>query len=283
MRFLHVSDIHLLDLRGVRLWRYANKRITGRLNLVLHRGRRHDESIFDRIVERGQSLGVDRVVVTGDLTNLSLESEFEYCRSRLAALRVPVTVVPGNHDAYTRRSARLQVFERYMAAFMDGERLGTEAYPFIVRTDGVAMIGVSTAVATPPFVATGRIGAGQLERLGRMLERAADEQRARVVLLHHPPTPGVAKPRHDLTDLEGFGAVLRRFGAELVLHGHEHRSLETELRGPNGPIPIHGIASGTSRSTKPGRRASFSIYDVSPQSVTRVRYEWDGQSFAPAT
>src|SRR5690606_17485343 len=42
MRFLHTSDIHLLDLRGATPWSFLNKRITGGINLALRRGRQHD-------------------------------------------------------------------------------------------------------------------------------------------------------------------------------------------------------------------------------------------------
>ena len=106
LRFLHCSDIHLLDLAGVSIWRFLNKRVTGALNLALKRGRHHDQRLFDRIVEHARREGVDRLVVTGDLTNLSLEPEFELVRAKLDGAGLPVTVIPGNHDAYTRGAER---------------------------------------------------------------------------------------------------------------------------------------------------------------------------------
>jgi 3',5'-cyclic AMP phosphodiesterase CpdA len=277
LRFLHTSDIHLLDLRGVSPWRYLNKRITGRLNLALSRGRKHDGGLFDAMMEQLPGLEVDRVVVTGDLTNLSLESEFEHCRKKLDALPVPVTVIPGNHDTYTAGSHREKLFERYLGHHMDGERTGEADYPFVQRFDDVVLIGCSSAVPTPPFIATGRLGADQLQALDTVLEAA--QGKARVVLVHHPPTPGVSKPRHDLTDLHAFGDVIARRGAELVLHGHEHVRSDTELRGPHGAVPVHGIPSGTSLSDKPGRQASFSVYDVSATSIQRDLYSWNGTAF----
>lgn len=277
LRFLHTSDIHLLDLRGVRLWRYLNKRITGRLNLALRRGRKHDGELFDAMMEQARQLAIDRVVVTGDLTNLSLESEFEHCRDKLDALPLPVTVIPGNHDTYTAGSARDRLFERFLGHHMDGDRPAGGDYPFVQRFDDVVVIGMSSAVPTPPFMATGRVGPAQLEALDAVLESASGA--ARVVLVHHPPTPGVSKSHHRLLDLEQFGRVIRRHGAELVLHGHEHVCIETELCGPAGAVPVHGIASGTSLSAKPRRRASFSIYDVSAQTIRRDLYSWNGTTF----
>src|SRR5688572_29162172 len=165
LRFLHASDIHLLDLRGVALWRYFNKRLTGALNLLLRRRNAHDARLFDAMMAKCEPLGVERVVLTGDLTNLSLEPEFALVRRKLEALPVPATVIPGNHDAYTTSSARLRRFEQYLDPLMDGERIDDAPYPFVQRFDGVALIGVSTAIATLPLFATGRVGADQLARL----------------------------------------------------------------------------------------------------------------------
>jgi 3',5'-cyclic AMP phosphodiesterase CpdA len=281
-RFLHTSDIHFLDLEGVAPWRFLGKRTTGALNLWLRRRREHDVALFDRMAELVPSLHVDRVVVTGDLTNLALEPEFDLTRRKLDALPVPCTVIPGNHDTYTRGSARSERFERFLGHLMDGERLDGERYPFMERypSGGVALIGLSTAVPTPPFDATGRCGAGQLERLGRLLAAAAREKLARVVLIHHPPVAGVSKRSKKLVDLEAFGRVIAEHGAELVLHGHEHVRLETSLPGPDGDVPVHGLSSATSLSAKPRREASFSIYEVSPSGVSRDLYTWNGNEYA---
>lgn len=279
MRFLHTSDIHLLDLRGTPPWSFLNKRITGGLNLALLRGRQHDPGLFRQMMARVEDLEVDRVVVTGDLSNLSLESEFALCQRVFEELPVPVTVVPGNHDAYTPGAVRQKLFERYMMPFMAGERHDDSIYPFMAREGGVAFIGVSSAVATFPFSATGRVGRPQLERLTIMLRTAAAEGLARVVLIHHPPTPGVSKPRHDLRDQADFIRVIAAEGADLVLHGHEHRCVETFLPGPGHDVPVHGIASGTSLSPKPLRRASFSIYAFGEHGFERDLYQWNGTSF----
>ncbi len=280
LRFLHTSDIHLLDLSGVKPWRYLNKRFTGRVNLALKRGRSHDGRLFDRMVEMSPGLGVERLVVTGDLTNLALESEFELVQRTLRAAPVPVTVIPGNHDAYTRGSVRAGRFESFLGEFMEGEREGAAPYPFVQRFEGVALIGVSTAIASLPLYAVGRVGHEQLERLSAILEATGAEGRARVVLIHHPVVDGVSAARHDLLDRSAFGEVIARHGAELILHGHEHRRIETALPGPSGSVPVHGVSSGTAVSEKPGRQASFSVYEATAEHIRRELYIWNGSEFA---
>lgn len=278
LRFIHCSDIHLLDLVGTRPTRFLNKRLTGGVNLLLNRGHSHDHGMFDRIVERAREYAADRLVITGDVTNLALESEFELVRTKLRAAGLPVTVIPGNHDAYTRGSARARRFETYMGEFMEGERSGAD-YPFVQRFGDVALVGVSTAIPTLPLHAVGKVGDDQLARLGAMLTALDNDGLARVVLIHHPVTPGVAKPRHGLLDREAFAAVIAKHGAELILHGHEHRRIDGELPGPRGPVTVHGIGSGTYLSQKPGKHGAFSLYDVSPRSITRAYHTWDGSKF----
>ena len=196
-------------------------------------------------------------------------------------------MIPGNHDAYTRGVVRADLFEKFFGTFMEGERAGAP-YPFVQRFGDVALIGVSTAIASLPLYATGAVGKAQLERLDGVLEQlhqrgaGGDEGLARVVLIHHPPVAGVSKPRHDLLDLAAFGEVIRRRGAELILHGHEHRTLETSLAGPAGEVPVHGIASGTSCSHRPERQAAFSLYQVDRHRIHRELYTWNGTSFAAA-
>lgn len=278
LRFVHCSDIHLLDLAGAHPGRFLNKRLTGGVNLLLARGRKHRHNLFDEIIAHAITYAAERLVITGDLTNLALEPEFVLVRRKLREAGLPVTVIPGNHDTYTRGSARDRRFEAYLGEFMEGERDAGD-YPFIQRHGDVALIGVSTAIPSLPLVAVGRVGEAQLERLARALERTAAEGLARVVLIHHPVLPGVAKPRHGLLDLEAFGAVIAAHGAELILHGHEHRRIEGALAGPRRPVPVHGVGSGTYLSQKPDRHGAFSLYDVGPAAITRVYHWWNGARF----
>ena len=91
-----------------------------------------------------------------------------------------------------------------------------EAFPFVRMLGPVALIGVNSAVPTPPLVAWAALGAAQLERLAAVLERLAGAGVFRLVLIHHPPLPGQAKRYRGLEDAAALearaGAARRRAG-----------------------------------------------------------------------
>ena len=81
MKLAHFSDVHALSLDGARPWQFLNKRVAGYLNLRLNRREKHPVALFRAIVDDLNARPVDHVVVTGDLTNLSLRPEFELARA----------------------------------------------------------------------------------------------------------------------------------------------------------------------------------------------------------
>lgn len=269
MRVAHISDPHLLSLAGSRLLDFANKRWIGGVNLLVRRGRHHHAELFEAMVDDINALSVDHVLCTGDVTNLSLESEFRFARrhfDRFALDPDNVTVIPGNHDTYVRGGEAH--FGRHFAAFCrsdDPWRREDAPWP-IVRVRGpLSIIGVSTGLETPWFTAYGRIGSAQLARLREILGHPELRGTLRLVAIHHPPVGGNSKSSvRGLHDRGEFAEVLAECGAEFVLHGHDHRDLAGELPAPGGePVPVRGIPSATFEDDKrPALRASYRIYEV---------------------
>ena len=184
----------------------------------------------------------DHVAVTGDLTNLALPGEFGAARDWLARLGPParVTAIPGNHDA-TVPVPWEEGLGRWLPWMADGApEGGVSRFPFLRRRGPVALLCLSSAVPTPPGSAAGRLGAGQLARLPALLDAAGREGLFRAVLVHHPPLPGPGGWRKALLDRDALRGVLRRSGAELVLHGHHHAVLRAGVEGPAGPVPVLG-------------------------------------------
>ena len=135
----------------------------------------------------------------------------------------------------------------------------------IVRIRGeVALIGLSTSRQTPWFTAYGKVGTGQLARLGHVLADDRLAGKVRVVAIHHPPAGVRAMSRiRGLRDHKEFAHVIAMHGADLIVHGHEHRDMHEVLAGPEGTqVPVRGIASGTYHHNKPERTARYRIFQI---------------------
>ena len=264
VRLAHFSDVHLLSLEGVRARALLNKRWIGGLNLLTRR-RHHQAALFEAMVDDVNAQGVDHAVCTGDITNLALPSEFVFARrlfSRLLGGPDEVTVLPGNHDAYVPEGSA--AFDTTFADYFAADQGWGEPWPTVRVRGHVALVALRTSETTAWFMAWGRIGAEQLARLDQILGDPRLEGKLRVVALHHPPAGPRARNRmRGLRDHAALAEVLRRHGAELVLHGHEHADLKESMQGPTRSIPVRGITSGSYDHVSPHRGAAYRIYDLS--------------------
>ena len=68
----------------------------------------------------------------------------------------------------------------------DGVSKPDTTFPNLRRRGPLALISVSSAVPTPPLMATGWLGQLQLQALKHMLAGLSAEQAFRVLLIHHP-------------------------------------------------------------------------------------------------
>jgi 3',5'-cyclic AMP phosphodiesterase CpdA len=258
---IQLTDVHVFAWRALRPRFLLDKRLLGGMNALLRRRRQHRPEIWRAAVRAIGDLRPDHLLVTGDVTTLGAEAELVAFRQALAPLALQpeaITVLPGNHDVYVPAVVASGAFVRVLGDYQRSDpEYAEEPWPLVRVRGDVAIVGCSTAVPSGPFLAVGVLGAAQLGRLERLLADPVLGRCARVVALHHPPQPGAARLHNRLRDAEAFRAVLRRQGADVVLHGHLHRSLGAELAGPHGPIPVLGTGSVSSTQTRPGREAQF--------------------------
>lgn len=139
---------------------------------------------------------------------------------------------------------------------------GSSSCPYLRLRDGVALIGLSSAVPTPPFIASGRLGRRQCEACASLLSQCARQGLVRVVMIHHPPYKGGARLGRALADADAFEAMIRRVGAELVIHGHNHRLSVVHLEGPSRKVPVVGVASASALRGTADHRAGYNIFEI---------------------
>jgi 3',5'-cyclic AMP phosphodiesterase CpdA len=239
----HISDLHMA--LTPKLTQLLSKRGLGYINWHRKRKYIHRRDILDAITLDLKAQAKDHTAVTGDLVNLSLPVEYERAGGWLRTIGGPkdVTVIPGNHDVYVRQVTEAPA--TYWGDYMTGDD-GVQRFPFLRRRNNVALIALSSGVATGPFMATGRLGARQLQRFAELLEQTRDA--FRVVLIHHPPVSPPQRHLRRLTDATDFRGVLAAKGAELLLHGHDHQRALLWLDGPGKKIPAIGVPSASARA-----------------------------------
>ncbi|MFD2264602.1 metallophosphoesterase family protein [Lacibacterium aquatile] len=262
-RLAHLSDLHLpmdgLPL-GPRGW--LSKRGLSHLSWQLKRRKRHLGSVLKSMFADIAATAPGHIAVTGDITNTARPEEFQRSIDWLSQLGAPsdVTLVPGNHDALV--TVAHDDGQGHWQQWMRGDGEDPSAFPFVRLRGRIALIGVNTAIATPVFRATGKIGDAQLSRLEKILANLGAQDLFRVILMHHPVTDGLQPGRKALIDRAEMQQVLKRAGAEMILHGHTHRASLTSVAGPKGPIAVIGVpsASGTARHVE--HAARWHLYDI---------------------
>jgi len=280
----HLSDLHLSSLAGVKPRALLSKRMLGYASWWLRRRHEHRAEVLDALRADLRTEHPDHIAVTGDLTHLGLPREFREAAAWLARLGMPdgITVIPGNHDAYVREPWRdtFAQWSPYMKS--DGESAGREdPFPSLRIRQQVALIGLSTAQPSAPFLATGLVGERQLRRLEQLLEQTAGAGLFRVVMLHHPPAAHTVRWRKSLRDGAALRDVLKQHEIELVLHGHAHFSAATYLDPVPGRNLAIGVPSASAIGNRVDRHATYHVYRISrKEKCWRLRVSV--RSFSPA-
>jgi 3',5'-cyclic AMP phosphodiesterase CpdA len=263
----HLSDPHLAPLPKPQWRELAGKRVLGYINWKRKRSAIHQRPVLDALISDLKNQNADHIAVTGDFTNISLPAEFAAASTWLRALGTPntVTAIPGNHDAYVE--AQRDGLAAACNDYLRGDAAKASTFPFLRKRDQVALIALSSAVPTAPFMATGTLGAEQCVTLDALLQQTTGL--FRIVLVHHPLQHEHGEWHKRLTDEDALRDVLRRRGAELILHGHLHRQMRTPIDGPAGPIPAIGVPSASSVFDEKHEGAAYNLYRIA-----RVRDAW---------
>lgn len=260
--FAQVSDPHIGPLPELRIRDLASKRAFGYANWLRKRAAAHRTDSLSALLDDVRAQAPDHVVVTGDLVNIGLAGEYARARAWLDSIgsERDVTVIPGNHDAYVPKAVAW--FTDAWAHMMTGDEVAADgpAFPFVRRRGPAAFVGVSTAVATAPLMATGRVGKDQAAALAGALAALKRENLFRVVLIHHPPTENGGGWHRRLVDSDLVRSAVTEAGAELVLHGHDHRTRVSSIAGPDGAVPVVGAPAASELARQGRQRGGYLLY-----------------------
>jgi 3',5'-cyclic AMP phosphodiesterase CpdA len=261
----HLSDPHLAPLPSPRARDLMGKRVLGYLNWRRSRNSIHSRALLDALTADLRAQSPDHIAVTGDLVNIALEAEYAQAGDWLRSIGQPhdVTLVPGNHDAYV--AATWPRCANLWLDYMRGDDAADNSlqFPYLRRRGPLELIGVSTAIPTAPFMATGKLGQDQLAKLAALLSEHSGNECFRVLLIHHPMR---SRHRHKrLIDAPALLEILRTHGVQLVLHGHDHKHSLMWLDGPAGQIPSVGVPSASGAVDGVHDPAAYNLFRIEKQ------------------
>jgi 3',5'-cyclic AMP phosphodiesterase CpdA len=233
-RIAHLSDVHMLDphtKRSGARYRFAAKAVS--------LGRPIDPRSRAKKLARGlaaaKASGAEHVVISGDLTELGDAVEFEHFAEVLEEARIApenVTLVPGNHDAYTTpqawRRALSGPLARYAASSADEPGK-------VVERARVAFLPIDTSCFQTIARSGGEFTRSAADAVEKRLADRGLRDKAVVLVLHHPPFPKHHNPVWQWIDaLRGSTHVLdilKRHPRVQLMHGHLHRVVDRIVGG----------------------------------------------------
>jgi 3',5'-cyclic AMP phosphodiesterase CpdA len=253
---------------------FKGKRLIGGVSWFLNRRSLHQMDVANAIRDSVVAEATDHIAFTGDAVNIAAWSEFLAAAKWMEHLGAPekMSFVPGNHDAYVHVpwEKGLAHFAPWMKPDRHDVTGDARLFPFVRMRRTVALIGLNSGQPQNFRRASGTLGPQQLRDLRNILAILGQQGFYRVVMLHHPPLPGLCPNRKALTDAQALKAVLAEEGCELVLHGHNHVSMLNWLDTKSGPLPIVGVPSASARGDAKHEAAGWNLYSIRRQQRTWI-------------
>ena len=216
-------------------------------------------------------------MITGDLTTTSSLGEFEKARefvNALEAVGMKVFVIPGNHDQYTKRAHKDQLFYNYFPSQWEQYDLIKDGLTTQKLDKNWWLVGLDNAIATSWFCSSGYFSELGEKKLIEFLEsRKADEH---VILMNHFPFFPHEPLRKRLQRGNALREILVRFPqVKFYCHGHTHRHCIADLRASQLPFIMN---SGCT----PHRHIGFwHSLEISGNQITTEVFSWQDGKWQP--
>jgi Icc protein len=207
----------------------------------IHVGPEFQDDVFHQAVDEINQLDPDLLLVTGDLTENGLLSQYEGAAELMKEFKCKHKVyTSGNHDY---RSTGYLLFRQFF---------GSKP---VVRTKDLLVLTLGTA---RPERNDGEAGHRQIVWLEKALRR--EKRRFKLIMMHHHlvPVPDTGPNTIPILDAGDVLRALDRSGVSLVLCGHRHRPWKWTLNS----IPIIHAGSLSSERLRGFFANSYNIVEI---------------------
>jgi Icc protein len=226
-RIAHISDVHMLEAGPVPsvLRRMAIRFVSA--------GRAVDARARTKRLKKGLSAairsGADHLVISGDLTEVGSDGQFEAFSEALDESGISpenITLVPGNHDAYTSGEAWKRALDGPLRAYRgtSAEHAGK-----VVDRGDIIVLPLDVTCYQAITRSAGELTASAADAMERRFKDPGLSNKAVVVVQHHPPFAHETSAYQWLDGLRGHGrlmSLLTQHQHVQVLHGHLHKAVD---------------------------------------------------------
>ncbi len=272
MKIVHISDIHLPT--SIPIHSLSGKMILGYISYALRRKKKYPEEIFTAILEKVKSLDYDCLVISGDVANVSSETEFQKAFERLSPLMDERTfVIPGNHDRYVKRAVfPVDLFEKYFGKFTGDKSFEKEnTYLRYKKIKNRLIVGWDSNFPNSLVKATGYVDKRIVSMTEELLKKIGGENP--VIVCHHPlwnPENKHESSFHWLINRDEVIRGLKAISPIVYLHGHVHSNW-IKLSDKEIPFDIVNSAS-SSRVSDHSHNSGFHVIDIQGKSASFSRF-----------
>lgn len=216
----------------------------------------------------------DLVIISGDFTQIGIDSEFITAREFMASLPAPTFCVPGNHDVphYNLLHRLTSPYKKYQAYIIP------DLSP-VLETPQMVVLGLNSARGILPHWnwANGMLNGAQRGRVKEVLK--PDDPRWKICVFHHP----IHKVQEMPLDVTVFGAkemvnMIRQQEVDLVLTGHVHHASLTTI-GDEAHQTVYLSASTALSSRRRKQENGFNVITLLDSEMIVDIFKFDGRDF----
>ena len=254
---VHISDLHFHSYPQ-KFSEFNAKRILGATNLLIRRAREFPLKRAKLLVEIIQKMEWDHLVISGDITQLSLEKEFSLAREILDPLLIKserVTVIPGNHDRYINQHDGTDLFTKYF-----GEFFGKNEIHVSEINQKWILVGWDSAHPNDLRTAAGTVKNITIQATEKLLQNFPDQTNF-IVVNHYPltfPEDWKFDRSHELYNLVPVrNWILQNPQIRLYLHGHIHLNWVHRLPRDSAPELLLVNSAASCSKLYNGQSSSF--------------------------
>ena len=232
LTLVHISDLHFtcqsaFFVEKIKTGNFFSKRNLGWYNYRFRRKRHFLSETKTRLFKKLKEIHWDYLIITGDLTTLSLIEEFQEAKGQIMSLAShdKILLTAGNHDRYVQDASNYisDVFKDYWPYL----RSNKNSIPVNFLEIGTNTVIVEFDMAVPRAFYSSR---GKLKSdLDYIKKRLRDDYKnhIKIAIGHYPAflPPNVREGFfHSLAEKEAFKQFLLDNNFSLYLHGHIHKS-----------------------------------------------------------